>query len=166
MALPSYPDSVEIAALVVSIFSALVSVGSVVYARRAVRIEEDRRRDEQIPSFTGDIEEMNYGAWHRLHLRLATPWPLEHLTAEIVEGDGIGFTQDQNGVERAPAPIRTAAFGALLQGDRATWRVEVAEERSDQIRIRVACTDRRAARWQVSVPVDAPLGQPQVRFLG
>lgn len=146
----------EIAALIVSIISLLVAIGSTVYARKVAGIETERRRDERIPTLIGETERVNE-AWYRLSLRLTSAWPLASLTAEIVEGDGVSFTPSQNGVSAgAPSPIRTARWGALGQGDPAVWRIQLAETWSETIRLRVECCGGDGREWTVSVEVDTP----------
>ncbi|ONH55457.1 hypothetical protein CcI49_28455 [Frankia sp. CcI49] len=156
----------EITALVVSIISIVIALGSVVYTRRSTHIEEDRRRQERTPLFTCSIEAINDGMAHLLHLRLDTPWPLADITAEIVDGEGVAFTPSQDGVERTSAPIRTATFGRLVLGERATWRIDVADQRAAQIHARLTCTDRRGTSWPVLVSVDTPPRRTRIRVLG
>ncbi|MCK9895223.1 hypothetical protein [Frankia sp. AgB32] len=146
----------EITALIVSIISLVVAIGSTVYARQVARIEQERRKDERIPTLVGETERVN-GTWCRLRLQLTSDWPLAGIVAEIVEGDGVSFTPSQNGVEPgAQSPITTARWEALGQGDSAVWRIELAETWSTKIRLRVGCRGEDGREWSVSVEVKTP----------
>ncbi|ONH59672.1 hypothetical protein CcI49_17170 [Frankia sp. CcI49] len=148
----------EITAFVVSIISLLVAVASAAYARQMARSDKERRRDERHPAFVGEIEMEEEGSWHsHLRLRLTSPWPLARLTVSIVEGHGVEFAPDQDGIiPTSSAPHLALDHGTLSTGDRMDWRVRVLADRSEEIRLRVIGSDSDGRKWETAVYVATP----------
>lgn len=159
----SYDEDMAIAALIVSILAMLVAGGSLVYTRRQAvdtsrlaKIESERHHREREPVLYGWIESMNNGGWYRLWLRLDSKEQLSSLRVEIVEGAGVTFPPSQNGVDPSGKRPLAATWSKLDPVESACWMVELAEERSSQIRLRAETTSD-GGEWTVSVPVEVPV---------
>jgi hypothetical protein len=175
--------AVAVAALVISILAVLLAAVSVFFAKvqadatrkqadaakeqadaatRMVRHDAERRREERTPSFAGEIEQVS-GGWYRLWLRLTSS--MEELSAvrvEILDENGVAFTEDQMGVGPAePSPVLRARVAdadgrtRLAPGDRHAWQVRLPSPRPPQVSLRVTATAGETT-WTVPVSVDVP----------
>jgi len=160
---------VAIAAFVVSILAVVASSVAVFFtkrqsdaATRMAELEAERRHQERSPTFTGGIELVNDGQWHRLWLRLTSRERLSRVEVEITEGTGVSFTAGQYGVDPTKTgPIlqahRAGEHGAteLAPDERTTWRIQLTEPRSPEIRLAVHSTSGDA-QWNTTVPISVP----------
>jgi len=121
------------AAVLIAGLALVVSLGSVVFAKRSVdearamrAIESQRRHAERSPSLDGQVEEMNQGQWHRLWLNLKTSEPLDSVRADILDEPDVWFADGQTGVQPGVGRTRTAIWGGLSVGKReAAWRIAI-----------------------------------------
>jgi len=97
---------VAVAALVVAIFSLLVSGAAGIYTKRqadAVRItasnDTARRHEERTPAFEPKLVPKNDGQWYDLTLRLTSGKSVTSLELEIIDGHGLSFVAGQLGVD-------------------------------------------------------------------
>jgi hypothetical protein len=164
----NYCLGMAVAALLISIFSILVALIAAYFTyqqarftRQQAQVDADRRREERGPVFKGEVESL--GSWYRLRLRLQSPWPLRSLAVDIVDGERVSFTHNQNGVDSSsPTPIRVATYGALQPGGSATWRVQLEDDGDTHLRLRVlAYGAAPEEEWTrpLSVELPNPLGR-------
>lgn len=152
--------------LAVSFLALAVSGWSVWFAwqqkeilRKALGIEEKRHADERAPSFGAAIEVHSGGEaeWYRLHRRLDSASSLAKVHVYIADAEGVSFTGSQVGVEAgASTPILAASGGPLQPGEDLVWRVQLDEDRSETVRLRVQSSDNEGRHWTRVVGADVP----------
>ncbi|WP_344075928.1 hypothetical protein [Luedemannella helvata] len=162
-----------IAALVISIVSGLIALGSAYYTRVQARAATDQVtaaldqvalmkaqiHDQRTPRFAGVVEDL--GSWHRLALRLLTPGALQSIRVTILGGGAVQFTPSQNGVDPGGAhPLQVATWSAahpqqkrLLAGDRAMWRVAFNGDPPKLVHLRVECVGDDGDVWNLTTEV-------------
>lgn len=168
-----------IAALVISVLALIVAAASAFYAKRqsdsgreqaaaatlTARNDAERRLEERTPSFAGEIEPVNDGRVHHLHLRLTSKEELSAVAVKITEGNGVEFTSSQYGVDPAERPpvLHARAEDAdgsplrLTPNDRVTWRVQLPDPRPPKIWLKVRAAAGEDTWPAVVVAVDVPL---------
>jgi hypothetical protein len=141
----------DVAALVISVLALMTAVASVLYVRRQTAtgehlrgIEDRRDRDERRPTFEVSVDRNRHSRTTHLTVRLRQSHrPLVSVTVEIIDSDGVTFTDSQHGVTAAgPGPIKRASAGPLEVGEAAVWRLAL-EERSyaRETRLVLRCSD-------------------------
>lgn len=163
-----------VASLIISILALLAAASAVWYGRsqaqaghaQAVatrdqaKAEADQLYDSRHPILDAEIEDMRPSNWHRLNLTLRSGHPLVGLTARIIEGNGVTFDSNTDGVAYSETePPKTAVWGkALHKGDVARWRVLLADERSEKISLRIECVGEgyEGQPWTETVTVEVP----------
>ena len=154
---------VEIAAVLIAGLAFVVSLGSVVFAKRSVdearamrTIESQRRHAERTPALDAQVEEMNQGQWHRLWLILETSEPLDSVRADILDEPDVWFADGQTGVQPGVGRTRTAIWGAIPVGKReAAWRIAVGKAAPHSMRLLLTCSIEDD-EWPVLLAVDLP----------
>lgn len=139
----------------------LVSIGSVLFAKRAVdearalrEIESGRRHDERAPTFRAEIEDMK--GRHRMWLVLETGEPIASAKVDITDGGDVYFTDSQTGVEPGVGRTKSAQWGRMTIGTKdAAWRVAIGPDASDQMCLRGTSTIGDES-WQVLQTVPLP----------
>lgn len=155
-----------LAALIVSILALLVAAASVAYVRRQtlasqalVATDTQRHHTERTPVWMSTLEQADTGDWYTLSLRLMRSQPLGSIAVAIFDAHGIAFAPSQNGVDPAlPSPVLTATHGALIEGERAVWRLALDPERSGTLHLHIDSTSAGES-WKSAGHVDVP-GDP------
>lgn len=154
---------VELAAVLIAGLALVVSIGSVVFARRSVDearamhvIESQRRHAERSPALHAHVEEMNQGQWHRLWLILESSESLDFVRADILDEPDVWFADEQSGVQQGVGRTRAATWGTIPVGKReAAWRIAVGEAAPDSMRLLLTCSIG-SDQWPVLLTVDLP----------
>ncbi len=160
-------------ALVVSILAIAISVVTFWYVRRQavaaerqaiasqalVATDTQRHHTERTPVWVPTLEQADTGDWYTLSLRLMRSQPLSFIAVAIFDAHGIAFALSQNGVDPAPpSPVLTATHGALIEGERAVWRLALDPERSGNMHLHIDSTSAGES-WKSAEHVDVP-GDP------
>ena len=156
--------ALSLAALVVAVASAIVSVlawrtarHSVTEARRLADIEADRRHDERKPDFVPTIEGVNSGAWYRLVVRLVSDDPVDRIDVRIIDSTSLEFVSrstDVNSIEDTHTARRLSRLHPHTT--EAAWRVRFDNQdrgRTAAIAITAWINDEH---WNLTVPAEFP----------
>jgi hypothetical protein len=154
---------VELAAVLIAALALVVSLGSVVFAKRSVdearvmrTIESQRRHAERTPALDAQVDEMNHGQWHCLWLILTTAEPLDSVRADILDEPDVWFADGQTGVQPGVGRTRRAFWGALPVGKReAAWRIAIDKTAPHSIRLLLTCSIGHE-EWPIVLTVDLP----------
>lgn len=160
-----------ITALVISILALVVSGLAVFYTRKqamanqrqatasetSTTTDTQRRHDELEPDWVPTLRREPGGQALILSLLLRRSQPLDSIEVTIFDTQGISFASGQEGVDpSAPAPVLSAAYEALADGDQARWRLIINRERSTELHIRVRSTSS-GKNWKRALHIKAPI---------
>jgi hypothetical protein len=164
---------VALASLLVALLALVIALASAAYARRqaaasegVLSIEQQRRLDERRPRFSGAVERIEQGVV-RLVVTLESDEALSKAEFNIVPGQGISFDRNELGVHpvESGGVSRVAfSYGLRPAGEpigmkprsSMAWKVKLAENHVDTLRLEVACSDLAGEQWD-SILIEAPV---------
>jgi hypothetical protein len=155
---------VTVAAFVVAVVALGVSVVAALSAWRSSRAAQavagrdaDRRHEERTPQWAFTIETTpDTTARYRLVGRLTSSEAVDSVQVKITEGEGVCFTNGQDGVSpEVPFPL-IAEGGPVTGGAAVVWTVAVSLGPSRTIRLTVRSTRDGDKPWETPETTQAP----------